>query len=446
MAQAVNKQPEGKVVPLPPASRREAKEGQTDTGPANLAPMPWLAAYASAMEQAAAAMRPGTWFPWLSTVYKAEEQTTSPAPGPAGEGESYLEGTPSIDRMIHASLGQATAGLSPAALALAFADWMTHLAYAPGKQALLINKAVRKGTRFGVYAQRAGADPATPPCIEPLPHDRRFRGEAWQQWPYNLIYQAFLLQQQWWYNATTGVRGVSPHHESVVTFVTRQFLDTASPSNSLLSNPELLEVTAREGGQNLVRGAVNMMEDWERAIAGRAPVGAEAIRVGRDVAITPGKVIYRNRLIELIQYAPKTDKVQAEPVLIVPAWIMKYYILDLSPHNSMVRYLVEQGHTVFMISWRNPGAEDRDLALEDYRRTGIEKALQVVGDAVPDRKINAVGYCLGGTLLAIQAARMGRDRDQRLNSVTLLAAQTDFREPGELSLYIDTASSRSSRT
>lgn len=391
--------------------------------------VPWPALWPQA-----AAFKP--YFPWLAEAFESQAQTTSRAPA-TGAGESELEGPSSIDRLLHASLGRATLGVSPPALALAYADWALHLAASPGKQQKLIEKALRKTTRFALHAARTVADPDTPPCIEPLPMDRRFRAEAWRRWPFNLTYQSFLLTQQWWHNATCGIRGVSPHHANVVSFVTRQLLDVFSPSNFLPTNPELLETTAREGGENLLRGAVNFAEDWERAVAGRPPLGSAAIRVGRDLAVTPGKVVYRNHLMELIQYAPASEQVQGEPLLIVPAWIMKYYILDLSPDNSLVRYLVQQGHSVFMISWRNPGVEDRDLGLDDYRRLGIEQALKVIGEILPERKVDAVGYCLGGTLLAIAAALLARRGDDRINSLTLLAAQTDFREAGELSLFID---------
>jgi polyhydroxyalkanoate synthase len=230
---------------------------------------------------------------------------------------------------------------------------------------------------------------------------------------------------------------VAPESERAVEFIARQLLDVCAPSNFLATNPELLEATLRQGGTNLVRGWLNMLEDWERAVAGRKPVGVEAFPVGEAVAVTPGQVIHRNRLIELIQYAPTTTRVAAEPVLIVPAWIMKYYILDLSPQNSLVKYLVDRGHTVFMISWKNPDAEDRDLGMEDYLRLGVMEALQAVSTVLPGRRTHGVGYCLGGTLLAIAAAAMARDGDERLKSISLLAAQTDFTEAGELMLFIN---------
>jgi poly[(R)-3-hydroxyalkanoate] polymerase subunit PhaC len=342
------------------------------------------------------------------------------------------------DRTLHAAIARMTGGLSPAALTQAYWDWMTHLAVAPGKRMQLADKALRKALRFANYTLRYAAEgPNAELCIDPLPQDHRFLDEKWCQWPFNFIYQSFLLQQQWWHNATTGLRGVSKHHEDMVQFATRQLLDTAAPSNFLLTNPEILWRTISAGGLNLARGAQNFFADCERVLGGKKPVGTEQFKVGHDVAITPGKVIFRNRLIELIQYVPATQEVRPEPVLIVPAWIMKYYILDLSPHNSLVKYLTEQGFTVFMMSWKNPVPDDRDLGLDDYRSLGVMAALDAIGRIVPDRKVHAVGYCLGGTLLSIAAAAMARDRDDRIATLTLLAAQTDFTEAGELLLFTD---------
>jgi polyhydroxyalkanoate synthase len=366
---------------------------------------------------------------------RAAAPSSEPAVVPGGDED--IEPRASSDRLLHAAMGRLTAGLSPAALALAYADWVLHFAGAPGKQGQLIEKAVRKAIRLAIYAVHQASDPSTPPCIEPLPQDHRFAGAAWQSWPFNMIYQSFLLYQQWWHNATTGIGGLSPHHQQVVSFAARQLLDIVSPSNFIATNPELLEVTLREAGQNLVRGAMNFLADWERTLGGRPPVGTEEFEPGVRVAVTKGEVVYRNRLIELIQYAPATAEVRAEPVLIVPAWIMKYYILDLSPENSLVKYLVERGHTVFMISWHNPGAEDRDLGMDDYLRLGVLEALKAVQTIVPERKVNAVGYCLGGTLLSIAAAYLAREQNAAFNSLTLLAAQTDFTEAGELMLFID---------
>ena len=357
---------------------------------------------------------------------------------PGSRIENPTEFADILDRSLHASVARFTGGLSPAALLEAYLDWAAHLANAPGKRLQLNEKAVRKATRFARYAYQYAVEGKTSEnCIAPLPQDHRFVSDAWQKWPYVLIYQAFLLQQQWWHNATTGVRGVSKRHEAMVEFGARQILDMFAPSNFPLTNPDILWRTISTGGLNLATGFQNLLEDWERVVGGKGPVGSENFVVGRDVAITPGKIVYRNRLIELIQYASATPEVRPEPILIVPAWIMKYYILDLSPQNSLVKYLTEQGFTVFMISWKNPEPEDRDLGIEDYRTDGVMRALDVVQAIVPDQKIHTVGYCLGGTLLSIAAAAMARDGDRRLATLTLLAAQTDFTEAGELMLFID---------
>ena len=343
-----------------------------------------------------------------------------------------------VDRGVHASIAKLTLGLSPAALAEAYLDWAAHLAFSPGKQGQLLGKATRKWARLARFAidfAISGRD--AEPCIEPLPQDRRFSAEEWQGWPYNILYQNFLLHQQWWHNATTDVQGVTKQHENVVEFASRQVLDMVSPSNFLATNPVVQRKTFETGGRNLAEGFRNLVEDWERFVRNRPPVGTERFRVGQEVAATPGKVVFRNRLIELIQYVPATHEVRPEPLLIVPAWIMKYYILDLSGQNSLVRYLTGQGFTVFMISWRNPREEDRELGLDDYRQLGVMAALDAVSCIVPNRRVHAVGYCLGGTLLSIAAAAMARDGDERLKTITLFAAQQDFEEAGELTLFIN---------
>ncbi|MCB1376348.1 MAG: alpha/beta fold hydrolase, partial [Rhodobacteraceae bacterium] len=207
-----------------------------------------------------------------------------------------------------------------------------------------------------------------------------------------------------------------------VRFMARNALDHWAPSNLPWTNPEVLERTAAEQGRNLLQGLEFLAEDIERRAAGEGPAGTERFAVGRNMAMTPGRVVYRNDLIELQQYTPTTETVYPEPVLIVPAWIMKYYVLDLEPGNSLIEYLVGQGHTVYCISWKNPGEAEAELELDDYRRQGVHAALTAVNAIQPERKVHAVGYCLGGTILAIAAAAMARDGDDRLASMSLLAA------------------------
>ena len=295
-------------------------------------------------------------------------------------------GTHALDRAFKANLARLTNGISPAGMMSLYVDWLAHLALSPGKQFQLVEKAARKSARLALYLGQTTAGVKASPCIEPLPQDRRFKSEAWQQRPFNLIYQSFLMTQQWWHNAMTEIDGLSDERERVLSFIARQMLDRYAPSNALWTNPEVLARTVEQGGMNLLRGAQNAIEDWQRMIAGKKHSESDAFVVGKDVAVTSGKVIYRNRLIELIQYAPTTDEVHAEPILIVPAWIMKYYILDLSPQNSLVKYLVDHGHTVFVISWLNPTSDDRDLGLEDYRLLGPMAALEAVSAIVPDQQ------------------------------------------------------------
>lgn len=349
------------------------------------------------------------------------------------EGQTY-------DIMVHAWIGKLMGWLSPASLGLTMYDWSLHLAISPAKQFDLTQKAFENVSQL--ILQVATLSGLIKPCDLELKcksraQDHRFRNIMWDEFPFNFYSQSFLFYENWWNEATSKVRGVSKHHIDVVNFTARQILDMISPSNFPLTNPEIIKATIEQGGANFVNGFNNFIEDYRRVKNKLPPVGAEHFTVGEKVAITPGKVIYRNHLIELIQYTSTTKEVYAEPILIIPAWIMKYYVLDLSKHNSLVRYLVGKGHTVFMISWRNPTSEDRNLGLEDYLDLGIMHALKVINDIVPNQKIHATGYCLGGTLLMIAAAAMELMGDERLKSITLFAAQIDFKEPGELSLFVD---------
>ncbi len=345
-----------------------------------------------------------------------------------------------LDLQLHATLARLVGSVSPISVLLAVADWAGHLAASPGRQLELVNLGCEQWRRLLCHARtlalmRPGE--RVPACIEAVATDRRFAAPEWQEWPFNLLHQAFLLGQEWWDAASRGLPGVSHHHEQAIAFAARQLLDLFSPGNYLPTNPLVLRRTLTAGGSNLLQGLLHVVEDFERLLAGMPPVGSENFVVGRDVAVTPVKVVFRNRLIELIQYASATASVYPEPVLIVPAWIMKYYILDLSPHNSLIRHLCTQGHTVFCISWKNPGVAERHLGMDDYLQLGFMAAVDAIEAILPGRRLHAAGYCLGGTLLAIAAAAMDRDGDTRLASMTLLTAQTDFTEPGELALFID---------
>ncbi|MGZ3292975.1 MAG: PHA/PHB synthase family protein [Xanthobacteraceae bacterium] len=356
---------------------------------------------------------------------------------PTSHGFPAVSSMQDVDRAVRAGIARLTAGLAPSALAGAFFDWAVHLAASPGKQLTLAGEAMSAAAENVAFALNCSTGRPSNPCLNALPQDNRFRAVEWQSFPFNIYAHSFLSIERWWESATSDVRGVSKQHESAVTFAARQILDTGAPSNSFWTNPAVLTRTWSEGGANLLRGAANLAQDVVRAAAGQAPIALQRFEVGKTVAVTPGKVVHRTPLAEVIQYRPVTDRVRPEPIVIVPAWIMKYYILDLSPVNSLVKFLTEAGFTVFMISWKNPGAEDRGVGLDDYRSQGILPALEAATAITGAERVHAVGYCLGGTLLAIAAAAMARDQDQRLASLSFLAAQVDFTEAGELMLFIN---------
>jgi polyhydroxyalkanoate synthase len=337
-----------------------------------------------------------------------------------------------LHRQLLAQLASVTGGMAPNDYVQAWWSWYLNLSKEPANQLNLLQSAFQKTLDTWQFAVQAASGKPTS-AAHP---EQAFSDPAWQVWPFNLYAKSYSNWTAWMHEALTAGGQAPIPDQNRLRFLTEQFLAAASPANFLHSNPELLNKTVAESGQNLVRGMKHWLEDAQSALSGKRTSAAKQFEVGKDVAVTPGKVVFRNRLIELIQYSAQTDTVYAEPVLITPPWIMKYYILDLSPRNSLVRYLVDKGHTVFMVSWRNPTAVDRDLGMDDYVQLGFKDALAAINASVPGRKVHAVGYCIGGTLLSICAALLGGNHDERLASLTLLAALTDFSEPGELSVFI----------
>jgi polyhydroxyalkanoate synthase len=285
------------------------------------------------------------------------------------------------------------------------------------------------------------------PVIEPDARDKRFRDSAWQEnIVFDYIKQSYLLAARWAQRSIHDTPGMDSHTLKKIDFYTRQFVDAMAPSNFLLTNPEVLKKTLETNGENLVKGLRNMLEDLEQS---KGPLrvsmtDVDAFEVGKNLAITDGKVIYQNDLIQLIQYEPLTKEIFKTPILVIPPWINKYYILDLQPQNSLVRWMVEQGHTVFVVSWANPGEALGHKGFEDYLKEGPLAALEAIKAATGEETINAVGYCLGGTLLAITLSYLkAKKQDHRIQSATYLTTMIDFSEAGELSVFIDEEQLRS---
>ena len=278
------------------------------------------------------------------------------------------------------------------------------------------------------------------PVIEADPKDRRFKDEAWKENEvFDFIKQSYLLSARYVQDVVSHVDGLTPKTAQKVDFYSRQFVDAMSPSNFLLTNPEVLRKTAETGGENLLRGLNNLLGDLERG-RGKLTIkmtDTDAFEVGEDIGVSPGQVVFQNEVMQLIQYAPMTDTVLKRPLLISPPWINKFYILDLRPKNSFVRWATAQGHTVFMISWVNPDERLAQLRFDDYMTQGIFAALDAIERATGEREVNAIGYCLGGTLLASSLAYMDAVGDDRIKTATFFVTMTDFQEAGELGVFID---------
>ena len=278
------------------------------------------------------------------------------------------------------------------------------------------------------------------PVIETPGTDRRFKDRAWADNEiFDFIKQSYLLSARYVQDVVTKVDGLEPKTAQKVDFYTRQFIDAMSPSNFMLTNPEVLRKTVETGGENLLKGLNNLLGDLERG-KGKLRIrmtDTDAFKVGDNIGVSPGKVVFQNDLMQLIQYAPATDMVLKRPLLIAPPWINKFYILDLRPRNSFVRWAVSQGHTVFVISWVNPDEKLAEKNFEDYMREGFLAALAAIEAATGEREVNAIGYCLGGTLLASTLAYMAVKGDDRIKTATFFVTMMDFQEAGELGVFID---------
>ena len=323
----------------------------------------------------------------------------------------------------------------------AFAEWFARVLSEPQKLMELQINWLQDAINLWNHTTQKFLGEDTTPIIEPDSRDRRFKDQAWQEsLIFDFIKQSYLLTAKWLQQSVSEIDSMDDKTTQKVDFYTRQFVDAMSPSNFLFTNPEVIKTTLETGGDNIVNGLQNLLEDLENSKnALRVSMSdRKAFEVGKNLAITKGKVIFQNDLMQLIQYEPLTEKVNKIPMLIIPPWINKFYILDLQPENSIVRWLVEKGHTVFVISWANPDEKLGHKKFDDYLLEGPLAAFDAIEAATGEKELNVAGYCLGGTLLAITLAYLkAKKQDARVKSATYLTTMIDFEEAGELSVFID---------
>ena len=289
-------------------------------------------------------------------------------------------------------------------------------------------------------AKRMAGEEDVQPVIEPAKDDRRFKDDAWSEDAvFDFIKQSYLLTSDWMHAQVRDVDDVDPKTREKLEFYTRQYVDALAPTNFAATNPKVLKAASATKGENLVKGLDQLLRDLERG-QGELRISmtdSEAFELGKNVAVTPGKVVYQNDLIQLLQYEPTTEKVAKRPLLIVPPWINKYYILDLQPKNSFIRWATDQGHTVFVISWVNPDQRYAEKQFENYMLEGPLAAMDAIASATGEKDLNLIGYCIGGTLSAATLAYMAEKKDDRVKSATFFTTMVDFSEPGELGVFID---------
>ena len=335
--------------------------------------------------------------------------------------------------------GQAPA-LNPISMSNAFAEWSTSLLSNPAQVVQAQFDLWQDYMRLwrGTTARLLGHESA--PVIAPERSDRRFKDVAWEDNPlFDFIKQSYLLTSRYLMQTATQKDGLPQKTQQKVEFYTRQFVDALAPTNFVMTNPEVLKATVETRGENLLKGLRNMLEDLERG-RGRLSIrmtDLDAFEIGRNIATTPGKVVYQNDLLQLIQYEPSTEQVYKRPLIIIPPWINKYYILDLQPKNSLIKFCVDQGFTTFVVSWVNPDERLAHKSFEDYMIEGPLEVLDAVAKATGEKDANVIGYCLGGTLLASTLAYAAVKRDTRIKAATFFTTMVDFSDPGELGVFID---------
>ena len=330
--------------------------------------------------------------------------------------------------------------MDPTVVAQSFQAWLAAALQDPARLAQAQAELWQGYMSLWQNATRRMLGETTDPVVAPAPADKRFKDDAWQDNPlFDYVKQSYLLASRYLHEVVKSTDGLDEHTAQKVDFYTRQYIDAMSPTNFALTNPQVMRRTMETGGENLLTGLSNMLEDLERG-RGKLRIrmtDLDKFELGKNVAMTPGKVVFQNELMQLLQYTPTTETVHQTPLLIVPPWINKFYILDLREKNSFIKWAVDQGHTVFIISWVNPDAALADKRFEDYMHDGPLAALGAIEQATGERQVKAIGYCLGGTLLAATLTWMKAKGDDRIKSATFFTTMVDFSDPGELGVFID---------
>ncbi|MDR2261139.1 MAG: class I poly(R)-hydroxyalkanoic acid synthase [Azoarcus sp.] len=373
------------------------------------------------------------------------EQSTTEPPKPEKIAQTYAE----VARRASSLIGehvqrQLRKGIQPPTdelgIAQAFMDMMARLLSNPYRLAQAQMNLVWDYFTLWQHSMLRFVGMQAAPVVTPARSDKRFRDEEWQEhFMFDFVKQSYLITARHIHDVVSGVEGLDEQTAKKVDFYTRQYIDALSPSNFALTNPEVFRETVHSNGQNLIKGLNNLLRDIEEG-GGNLRVkmtDTSAFELGKNVAISPGKVVFQTDMMQLIQYTPSTAKVFKRPVMIVPPWINKFYILDLREKNSFVKWLVDQGHTVFMISWVNPDGKLAEKTFASYMHEGIIAALDAIETQTGEKEVNAIGYCLGGTLLAATLAYFAAKKQKRIVSATFLTTLTDFSAPGELGVFID---------